>query len=145
MQEFGYYLDILAISVDSFKQSVNERIGRISKVKNNHLESLKAVRNWCKAYGVLFKMNTVVNKFNFKEDMQEAVAQLKPVRWKVFQCLPIEAENMGEGALRQVEEFLVTDDEWQQFLDNHSMVECLVPESNDAMRNSYLLLDEYMR
>ena len=27
----------------------------------------------------------------------------------------------------------------------HKSVSCLVPESNDAMRNSYLILDEYMR
>ena len=112
MEEFGYYLDILAVSVDSFNSEVNEKIGRRSKVKNDHLESLKNVKNWCMAYGVLFKMNTVVNKYNYQEDMQEAVRKLDPVRWKVFQCLPIEAENMGEGALRQVEEFLISDSEW---------------------------------
>ena len=71
--------------------------------------------------------------------------KLDPIRWKVFQCLPIEAENMGEGALRQVEEFLVTEDEWKHFLDTHSSINCLVQESNVKMRNSYLILDEYMR
>ena len=70
---------------------------------------------------------------------------LNPVRWKVFQCLPIEAENMGEGALRQVEPFLVTDEEWEHFLNTHSDIGCLVRESNDQMRNSYIILDEYMR
>ena len=68
--------------------------------------------------------------------------KLDPIRWKVFQCLPIEAENMGEGALRQVEEFLVTEDEWKHFLDTHSSINCLVQESNEKMRNSYLILDE---
>ena len=47
--------------------------------------------------------------------------------------------------MRQVEEFLITDSEWQQFLDTHGNIKCLVPENNDAMRNSYLILDEYMR
>ena len=67
--------------------------------------------------------------------------QLDPIRWKVIQCLPIEAENMGEGALRQV----LTEDEWKHFLDMHSSINCLVQESNEKMRNSYLILDEYMR
>ena len=48
---------------------------------------------------------------------------------------------MGEGALRQVEEFLVTEDEWKHFLDTHSSINCLVQESNEKMRNSY----DYMR
>ena len=77
--------------------------------------------------------------------MTVSLRHLNPVRWKVFQCLPIEAENMGEGALRQVAPFLVTDEEWEHFLNTHSDLECLVRESNDQMRNSYIILDEYMR
>ena len=67
------------------------------------------------------------------------------MRWKVFQCLPIEAENMGPGALRQVEPFLVTEEEWQTFLTTHHHITVMVQESNEKMRNSYLILDEYMR
>ena len=63
----------------------------------------------------------------------------------MFQCLPIEAENMGPGALRQVEPFLVTEEEWQTFITNHHTITVMVQESNEKMRNSYLILDEYMR
>ena len=52
---------------------------------------------------------------------------------------------MGAGALRQVEPFLVTKEEWNVFLDNHRDISCLVPEDNENMRDSYLILDEYMR
>ena len=86
----------------------------------------------------LLKTTTFENEFMLYR-------HLNPVRWKVFQCLPIEAENMGEGALRQVEPFLVTDEEWEHFLNTHSDIGCLVRESNDQMRNSYIILDEYMR
>ena len=103
------------------------------------------VRTWCDKFGVLFKLNTVVNSHNWAEDMVAQVAALRPVRWKVFQCLAIGAENQGEGALRQVEEFLVTEEQWGAFLSRHSSLAALVPESNEAMRNSYLILDEYMR
>jgi radical S-adenosyl methionine domain-containing protein 2 len=101
------------------------------------------VRAWCNQYGVLFKLNTVVN--NWQEDMAHEVALLRPVRWKVFQCLAIGAENLGPGALRQVEPFLVTEEQWAAFLHRHRALPCLMPESNEAMRNSYLILDEYMR
>ena len=52
---------------------------------------------------------------------------------------------MGDGALRQVEPFLVTKEEWDLFLHTHRDIECLVREDNENMRNSYLILDEYMR
>ena len=134
MSEYGYYLDIMAVSVDSFDKEVNDKIGRrLGKSGSSHLESLSRVRDWCREFSVLFKVNTVVNKHNFHEDMNDNIRHLNPVRWKVFQCLPIEAENMGEGALRQVEPFLVTDEEWEQFLNAHSKLECLVKELGNIL------------
>ena len=56
----------------------------------DHLNQLFKVRDWCEEYNVLFKLNTVVNKFNYQEDMIEPLKKLNPVRWKVFQCLPVE-------------------------------------------------------
>jgi hypothetical protein len=64
---------------------------------------------------------------------------------QVFQCLIIDGENVGEDALRNAENFVVTDEEFQQFLERHKSVKQLVPESNEAMRYSYLILDEYVR
>jgi len=77
--------------------------------------------------------------------MVDELKQLNPKRWKVFQCLDIEDENKGPDSLRDVASFLITDDQWNSFLRRHSEVKVLVPESNEAMRNSYLILDEYMR
>ena len=74
MAEYGYYLDIMAVSVDSFDKEVNDKIGRRSrKSGSSHLESLSLVRDWCREYSVLFKVNTVVNKHNFLEDMKENI------------------------------------------------------------------------
>ena len=73
MEEYGYYLDIMAVSVDSFDQEVNEKIGRRSGTKSSHLLSLQAVRSWCREYSVLFKLNTVVNKHNYSEVMTEQI------------------------------------------------------------------------
>lgn len=74
MAEYGYYLDIMAVSVDSFDKEVNDKIGRRSgKSGSSHLESLSMVRDWCREYSILFKVNTVVNKHNFQEDMNENI------------------------------------------------------------------------
>ncbi|NWX95997.1 RSAD2 protein, partial [Nothoprocta ornata] len=143
-RKYGEYLDILAISCDSFDEEVNVLIGR-GQGKKSHVEKLHKLRKWCRDYAVAFKINSVINRFNIEEDMNEQIKALNPVRWKVFQCLLIEGENCGEDALREVEKFLISDDDFERFLDRHKNVSCLVPESNQKMRDSYLILDEYMR
>ncbi|XP_004436502.1 PREDICTED: radical S-adenosyl methionine domain-containing protein 2 [Ceratotherium simum simum] len=143
-KSYGEYLDILAISCDSFDEQVNVLIGR-GQGKKNHVENLQKLRRWCRDYRVAFKINSVINRFNVEEDMNEQIKALNPLRWKVFQCLIIEGENSGEDALREAERFLISDEEFERFLDRHKEVSCLVPESNQKMKDSYLILDEYMR
>ncbi|XP_053489407.1 radical S-adenosyl methionine domain-containing protein 2 [Ictalurus furcatus] len=143
-QKYGEYLDILAVSCDSFDEETNQVIGR-AQGRKSHIDNLYKVQNWCKEYRVAFKINSVINTFNVHEDMTEHISGLNPVRWKVFQCLLIEGENTGENSLREAEKFIITDQEFQDFLDRHQSINCLVPESNQKMKDSYLILDEYMR
>lgn len=78
----GDYLDILAISCDSFEEDTNQLIGR-AQGKKSHIENLYKIRLWCQQYKVAFKINTVVNAFNLHEDMRDNITKLDPVRWKV--------------------------------------------------------------
>lgn len=152
----GDYLDILAISCDSFDEETNQLIGR-TQGRKSHLDSLYKIRSWCQQYKVAFKINSVINTFNIDEDMTEQIRQLDPVRWKVkvgntmgasswelkprsswacvkvFQCLLIDGENAGETALREAEKFVISDQQFQEFLCRHSDVSCLVPESNEKV------------
>ena len=73
MEEFGYYLDIMAISVDSFDPDINDKIGRRSGTRSSHLESLTRVRNRCSTYNVLFKL---VNKYGFMETITNNIRYL---------------------------------------------------------------------
>ncbi|XP_057653879.1 S-adenosylmethionine-dependent nucleotide dehydratase RSAD2-like [Diorhabda carinulata] len=143
-EKYGEYLDIIAISCDSFNEETNKIIGRGQKNKN-HVDQLMKVQQWCQKYDVLFKINTVVNTYNKNEDMSEQIIKLNPIRWKVFQCLLLEGENVGPDALRNAERFYISESEFNEFLERHKKVECLVPESNTKMQNSYLILDEYLR
>ena len=63
---------------------------------------------------------------------------------QVFQCLLIDGENAGPEAIRNAETYVVTDEQFQSFLKQHQRVSQLVPESNTLMRDSYLILDEYV-
>eukprot|EP00037_Helgoeca_nana_P013984 m.129591 g.129591 ORF g.129591 m.129591 type:complete len:358 (+) comp22331_c0_seq2:207-1280(+) len=147
-EAYGRFLDILAVSCDSFDAETNTTIGRTFK-NRDHLETLRDVCVWCHEHEVLFKLNTVVNTYNKAENMSEGVRSLGDIcRWKIFQVLPITGENAGPGAIREVDKFLITDDEFQAFLQVHrdaGLADIMVDEDNAKMQNSYLILDERMR
>lgn len=70
------------------------------------------------------------------------VAKLEPFRWKVFQVLRVEGENDSNQTLRDVRDFEIEDEEFEQFCRKHEHLSCFVPESNKVMADSYLVLDE---
>jgi len=145
LSKYHRFIDIIAVSCDSFDEQTNKRIGRGT---GNHLASVQNVAALCKKYNIRFKINTVVNKFNFEENMNDKIQELAPFRWKCFQVLVVKGENNQYAtpeALRDASSFLVTDEEFQRFCDAHSHNKCFVPESNRLMASSYLILDEYLR
>ncbi|KAK5747487.1 hypothetical protein LTR17_000128 [Elasticomyces elasticus] len=142
MQANAKWLDILAVSCDSFETETNKKIGRGDDGGN--VERLFKIAEWCKTYGVKFKLNTVVNAHNWNQDMVADIERLAPFRWKVFQCLIVAGENDNEERKRDATKFLVTDEQWRTFCDRHKHLPCYVPEDNASMASSYLNLDEYM-
>jgi len=143
MRENSQWLDILAISCDSFDAQTNVKIGRGDDGKN--VARLFQIAEWCRTFNVKFKLNTVVNIHNWNEDMVANIEKLAPFRWKAFQCLIVAGENDDETRKRDARKFLVTDEQWRTFCDRHKHLSCYVPEDNSSMASSYLLLDEYMR
>ncbi|KAJ9631286.1 hypothetical protein H2204_008228 [Knufia peltigerae] len=135
-------LDILAISCDSFDESTNTKIGRGS---GQHIAQLRRIAGWCKTYGVMFKLNSVICQYNWDEDMNEHIATLNPYRWKCFQVLIVAGENDGDDTKRDARDFVITDDQFRYFCDKHRHNPSFVPESNALMAKSYLILDEHLR
>ncbi|TPX60818.1 hypothetical protein PhCBS80983_g01527 [Powellomyces hirtus] len=142
MRQYGSYIDVLAVSCDSFASETNKVIGRKSGAP---LRRLLQIRSWCSQYRIKFKVNTVVNRFNYREDMNDSIGQLQPFRWKCFQVLLDESENNGDGTLRDARPLLISKAEYETFIANHAGQPSLIQEPNDIMRSSYLILDEYMR
>ena len=141
--ENAKFIDILAISCDSFDPKTNITIGRGRNGEN--VEQLTKVAGWCQQFGIRFKINTVVCSLNWDENMIGPITQFQPFRWKVFQCLIVTGENDNEQRKRDARSYLVSDEQWTTFCDRHKQLNCFVPESNEVMKGSYLILDEYMR
>ncbi|MCJ1484492.1 hypothetical protein MMC06_004663 [Schaereria dolodes] len=141
--EYGKYLDIMAVSCDSFNEATNKLIGR-GTGKGAHLPKVKQLSRSCKAHGIKFKINTVVNRFNFEENMNSPIQEIGPFRWKCFQVLVVEGENDSDETLRDARKFKITNEEFDRFCKVHEQNDCFVKEGNDVMNSSYLLLDEYM-
>lgn len=95
----GEYLDILAISCDSFNEATNIEIGR-RQGNTHHVNSVLRIKQWCHSYKVAFKINTVVNTFNWEEDMSEEILNANPVRWKVRTSSAHSRTCMGVRCMR---------------------------------------------
>lgn len=88
MDKWGQYLDIMGVSCDSFDEDTNVQIGRSENGKGSHTSKVFQVAEWCRDRGILFKLNTVVNRYNVNEDMNYAIEELAPFRWKVRSSFP---------------------------------------------------------
>ncbi len=61
------------------------------------------------------------------------------------QVLLLEKENTGlKGELKDATNLVVMDEQFWSFIARHEDCDCIIPEPNTLMQNSYLLLDEKM-
>lgn len=131
LDRFKGYLDWVGVSIDSLSTETNKKIGRDSK---NGLDYFELVKN-IKDKGFKIKINTVVNRFNEEEDMQDFIGHVNPLRWKIFDTLRVEGQND-----RDFEEIRSSAGAFDRFIGRHSH-KSMVPENNEAMTGSYLLID----
>jgi radical S-adenosyl methionine domain-containing protein 2 len=87
VHEYGRYLDVMAISCDSFNSETNEKQGRRETGKgSDHIGNVQDVAELCKRHGVRVKINSVITINNWQEDMNDQIAIIDPFRWKVESC-----------------------------------------------------------
>jgi len=84
-------------------------------------------------YDFKIKINTVVNKYNQRESLQDFIAYVDPDRWKVFNTLKVRGQND-----MHFEEIKST--EFDRFVDRHYHPNMIV-EDNELMTSSYVLVD----
>lgn len=134
----SHHLDWIALSIDSLSEGTNIECGRAvtgktALSKEYYTSLVQRIKN----YGYKLKINTVVSSKNYSENMVEFIRTAKPERWKLFQVLPIKGQND-----QHIADFIINDNKFQSFLKNHqSLNDIMVPESNDKMINSYVMVD----
>jgi radical S-adenosyl methionine domain-containing protein 2 len=133
-------LDWIAISIDSLNPDTNLISGRaIAGSRTLTLDFYKSTVQRVKQFGYGLKINTVVNRSNFEEDMKDFILMAKPKRWKVLQVPPISGQND-----LKIDGFKISEAEFQTFFTNHSElkdVTNIVPETNSQIKGSYAMVD----
>lgn len=131
------HLDWIALSIDSLFSNTNLSIGRaVVGKKTISKEQYQKIIEQIKQQGYRLKINTVVNQYNYQEDFNGFMNDVLPERWKVFQVLPMKGQND-----QKIDEFTISVESFNQFLDNHKDLSFMVPESNDAIKGSYVMVD----
>lgn len=141
LEENQPYLDWIALSVDSLKEETNKASGRAIVGKRViEVNQYKEIVEKIKSYNYGLKINTVVHAKNVHEDLSDFIAYAKPIRWKVFQVLPIEGQND-----EKVDAFKISQEKFDQFNAKHKSLEDLgtkiVIENNESMQGSYAMVD----
>lgn len=133
------WLDWLTLSVDTTDPERNLRSGRATTAGPLTEPDYLQIVNLAQARSIRLKINTVVSADNYDDDLTGFISKAQPERWKIFQALPVAGQN-DAGIARAV----VTDAQFDAYISRHQAVAAngiaVVPESNDLMRGSYLMI-----
>jgi radical S-adenosyl methionine domain-containing protein 2 len=137
VQKLKSIIDWIGISIDSARENVEAMLGR---GYGNHVQNAINACDIVRKNGIKLKVNTVVTKLNFSEDLRPLILQVHPLRWKVFQMLGILDQNE-----RYFAGLATTREEFEIFKNvNNGIVldsgKIPVFETEDDMVDSYLML-----
>lgn len=140
IEEQDGYLDWITLSIDSIEPNNQIAIGRSNNSnsisKEDFFEKVKCI----KKNDIRFKLNTVVCSLNSSENISEFIIKVQPERWKIFQVLPI----VGQNDIH-INDLTISKAEYDEYIERHRKVESynieIVPENNDLMTGSYLMID----
>lgn len=131
-------LCMLGISIDSINADTCRLIGRVDRSGRvlsvdylvKMIEMARSVNPKIK-----IKINTVVNKLNYKEDMTEFIKYVKPDKWKVLKVLSINNDMIS-----------ITENEFFIYVNRHKhIISTMSVENEHNMTESYLMIDPYGR
>lgn len=131
------FVDWIGVSIDSSRDDLEATLGR---GRGYHVANARRACVSIRKAGLNLKVNTVVTKLNFDEDLRPLIAELRPLRWKVFQMLLIEGQNdtLGRELAASTSEF----ETFRRLNKDIRLESGWYPtfESSDDMVDSYLML-----
>ena len=134
------HLDWIALSIDSLDEGTNIAIGRaVSGRTPITAAGYRELVDRVKAHGYRLKLNTVVNRQNWKEDLGAFIRHARPERWKVIRALPIIGQNDAH-----IDAMVVSEAQFEAFVERHASsadTTRIVPETNAQVRGSYVMVD----
>jgi radical S-adenosyl methionine domain-containing protein 2 len=140
LDELGDSLDWITFSVDSISETTNLLTGRaVAGRKPLPYTNIVDLAHLARSRGVRIKLNTVVTAINKREDLRTFIEALLPERWKVLRYLEIRGENDSATST-----LAVSREEFRAFLFKNQPLPpevTLVPEDNDNMIDSYVMVD----
>ena len=134
-------LDWIGLSIDTVDPEKLVRLGRAiaGKVPITEAEYLDIIGE-IKRHKIRLKINTVVTSVTWKENFTQFIRLAKPERWKLLQALPVKGQNDAHIA-----DFEITADQFEAYVQRNRIVEnngiTVVPENNEAMTESYVMID----
>jgi radical S-adenosyl methionine domain-containing protein 2 len=130
------YLDWIALSIDSMDEATEIKLKR---GQGEHISHCKKIAIWVHELGIRLKINSVITSLNFNHDLKNLINELKPDRWKAFQLLQIEGENV-----ETTKDLTITDEEFRIFMKKNESIRTyktdFICESQDDMKGSYIML-----
>ncbi|NMG58845.1 radical SAM protein [Geitlerinema sp. P-1104] len=131
-------LSMLGISIDSASKPTNQKIGRGFNRKSYNYESLLLVLDSIRKNNpnLKIKINTVVNQFNWNENLSEFIMRINPDKWKVLRVLPATPRSKTEA---------ISNEQYERFKVTHNHIPFAQFEDNSDMTCSYLMIDPYGR
>ena len=133
-------LDWAAVSVDTLDPEKLQRLGRVTQDGPMSEDDYLHVAEMLKSRGIRFKVNTVVTRSNYDEDLTGFVVKAGPERWKLLQVLPVKGQNDT-----RVDSLVVTEEQFASYVVRNRSVEtegiAVIPESNGMMTGSYVMID----
>jgi radical S-adenosyl methionine domain-containing protein 2 len=137
IKKLSLWLDWIGLSVDSCCEEVQFSLGRGN---GDHIRHIREIVPYIHENGIKLKINTVVTKLNFREDMKPLIKELNPIRWKILQALPIKGQND-----KNIQNIQVSGIEFDQFIKTNKDIvlssgDSPVFETNDDMVDSYLMI-----
>ena len=134
-------LDWIGLSIDTVDPERLIRSGRAigGKVPITEEEYLNIIGE-IKRHKIRLKINTVVTSVTWDEDFTPFIRAAKPERWKLLQVLPVKGQNDV-----QIDDFIITTAQFEAYVQRNRIVESdgitVVPENNEAMTESYVMID----
>ena len=133
-------LDWATLSIDTVDPQKLEASGRTTRNGPLSEDDYLGVIDLLKERGIRLKINTVVARSNCDEALTGFIATARPARWKLLQVLPVSGQNDG-----LVDDLVITPEQFAGYVDRNRCVEAMgvavVPEDNDLMTGSYVMVD----